>query len=166
MEQDPPPGLDASPINQLLAQNRTQLIAIADAIVRDRHEAEDVVQDTIAATLKRLPEIAPDKLSHYLSRAVRQNALKRKSRRREYAVLESAAAAQGIGGRNLLDRLDPFDLEEAIASLPLSQQSVVRMKYYLGMTFRQIGVSLSISTHTASSRCRYAITKLKRLLAK
>ncbi len=166
MEQDPPPGLDAALIDHLLAQNRTQLIAIADAIVRDRHEAEDVVQDTIAATLTRLPEIAPDKVSHYLSRAVRQNALKRKSRRREYAVLESAAAVKGIDCRNPLDGLDPFDLEEAIASLPLSQQSVVRMKYYLGMTFRQIGVSLSISTHTAASRCRYAITKLNRFFTK
>lgn len=40
------------------------------------------------------------------------------------------------------------------------------MKYYFGMTFGQIGVSLSISSHTAASRCRYAIAKLKRLLTR
>lgn len=62
--------------------------------------------------------------------------------------------------------VDPFDLDEAISALPLAQRNVIRMKYYFGMTFGQIGISLSISSHTAASRCRYAIAKLKRLLTR
>jgi DNA-directed RNA polymerase specialized sigma24 family protein len=45
---------DSELVRQLLAQNREQLIAIADGIVRDRHEAEDIVQETVTAVWQRL----------------------------------------------------------------------------------------------------------------
>ncbi len=153
----------AAPVEDLLAQNRTRLIAIAQGIVHDAHAAEDIVQETIAATLPRVANIAPDKLAHYLSRAVRRNAIKSKSRRRSARSLDAINSVD-VSTSVVAGEIDPFDLEEAIQLLPLPQQTVVRMKYYLGMTFRQIGISLSISTHTAAGRCRHAIAKLKRLL--
>jgi RNA polymerase sigma-70 factor (ECF subfamily) len=155
---------DPQAARRLLSHSREQLIAIANGIVCDRHEAEDVVQETIAAVWRRLADIAPDKLTPYLKRAVRQNAAKRKSRRRHYATSEGYLESERTADDTPAWPVDPLELEEAIESLPLAQQNVVRMKYYLGMTFRQIGVSLSISTHTAASRCRYALRKLKRIL--
>lgn len=153
---------DVEIIQRLLAQNREQLIVIAHGIVRDRHEAEDVVQETVTAVWQRLSEIAPDKLTHYLTRAVRQNAIKRKVRRREFAASDLDARVSPTAQDVYL--VDPLDLEEAIEALPLPQQNVIRLKYYFGMTFRQIGTSLSISSHTAASRCRYALTKLQTML--
>lgn len=152
-------------IRRLLDQNREQLIALADGILRDRHEAEDIVQETVTAVWQRLSAIAPDKLPNYLTRAVRQNAIKRKTRRREFAAFDDLEATQ-VSGSPQASFVDPLDLEEAIESLPLSQQSVIRMKYYFGMTFRQIGAALSISTHTAGSRCRYALAKLQDMLTR
>jgi len=164
MAENSSPEFDAVPFERLIAQDSAALVAIANAVVRDPHEAEDIVQETIAAVWQRLPAIAPDKVTHYLTRAVRQNAIKRKARRREHAALESIVEAARVESPSADALVDPFDLDEAIRSLPLSQRTVVRMKYYFGMTFGQIGVSLSISSHTAASRCRYAIEKLKRLL--
>lgn len=138
------------------------MIALANGILRDRHEAEDIVQETMTAVWQRLSEISPDKLPHYLTRAVRQNAVKRKTRRREFAAIEGQDFADASPSRYV----DPLDLEEAIESLPLAQQNVIRMKYYFGMTSRQIGLALSISTHTAGSRCRYALAKLRQMLTK
>jgi RNA polymerase sigma-70 factor (ECF subfamily) len=156
------PQPDSELVRQLLAQNREQLVAIAHGIVRDRHEAEDIVQETVTAVWQRLSEIVPDKLANYLTRAVRQNALKRKLRRREFALLDVDAGA--MPARQDARFIDPLDLEEAIESLPLAQQMVIRMKYYFGMSCRQIGAALSISTHTAGSRCRYALAKLQDML--
>lgn len=83
-------------------------------------------------------------------------------RRREFAASDvDATEPAAIWDAHFVD---PLDLEEAIESLPLAQQNVIRMKYYFGMTFRQIGAALSISTHTAASRCRYALTKLRDVL--
>ncbi len=163
MEPETGPETGATPVEDLLARNRARLLAIAQGIVRDAHAAEDIVQETIAATLPHVTNIAPDKLGHYLSRAVRQNAIKSRSRRRSVRSLDANTAAD-VSTSGMAGEIDPFDLEEAIQLLPLRQQTVVRMKYYLGMTFRQIGISLSISTHTAAGRCRHAIAKLKRLL--
>jgi len=150
-------------LQRLLSEDRERLIAIADRVVRDRHEAEDIVQETITAVWQRLSEIKPDKLANYLTRSVRQNALKRNSRKREFVVLDGLDVT-GSMARPEVPFVDPLDLEDAISTLPLLQQSVIRMKYYFGMTFRQIGSALAISTDTAASRCRYALSKLKKRL--
>jgi len=144
-----------------LAPERTQLVAIARRVLKDQHEAEDVVQETLAAVWKRLPDITPNKLSHYVYRAVRQNARKRRLRLREQAAGGDDCATRLTPDRS--STFDPIELDDALATLPLPQRNVVRMKYYFGMTFKQIGESLSISTHTAASRCRYALTKLRNL---
>ncbi|HBE71820.1 MAG TPA: hypothetical protein DDW52_27060 [Planctomycetaceae bacterium] len=144
----------------VLAQKRDDLIALASSILRDRHEAEDIVQETVAATWQRLPKIAPERIEHYLIRAVRQNAIKRKTRRR---VITNSDGFDAIEVHKA-SADDPIELEEAIESLPLSQQTIIRMKYYFGMTFRQIGDALSISSHTAASRARYAVDKLRKKL--
>jgi RNA polymerase sigma-70 factor (ECF subfamily) len=154
---------NAELLERLLAQDRDRLISIADRFVRDRHEAEDIVQETVTAVWQRLSEIGPDKLANYLARAVRQNALKRKQRKRELVILDNMDATEP--STRLEARIvDPLDLEHAISTLPLLQQNVIRMKYYFGMSFRQIGSALSISTDTAASRCRYALAKLQKVL--
>ncbi len=137
------------------------LVAMAQAILRDAHEAEDIVQQTLAAVLERISEIDPEKLPRYLNRAVRLNALKRKSRRKERVSLDEIAELAAGGSA---EQLDPFELDEMLDELPLAQRNVIRMRFYFGMTFRQIGQSLSISTHTAASRCRYALAKLRERL--
>ena len=150
---------------QLLAHDRERLVGVANGIVRDRHEAEDVVQETRTSVWEKLSDIAPEKLTNYLSRAVRLNAIKRRSRRRQFAPLDSLDATE-TSSTERRSLIDPIDLEEAIGSLPLAQQNVIRMKYYFGMTLHQIGMALSISQHTAASRCRYALAKLQKLLSR
>ena len=61
------------------------------------------------------------------------------------------------------DRLDALELERAVASLPPAQV-VIRLRFYLGLSFREIGNNLSISTNTAASRTRYALAGLRRRL--
>ena len=147
-------------VERLVLRGRPALVSIARSIVGDANEAEDVVQDTIVAALSRLADVEPEMQATYLREAVRRNALKLAARRREHAappdVVESL---RGIDERDLPD---PLELEEAIESLPAVQQTVLRMKYYMGLTFREIGIALSISSHTAASRCRYALSKLKK----
>jgi RNA polymerase sigma factor (sigma-70 family) len=65
---------------------------------------------------------------------------------------------------SVADRLDALELERAVASLPPAQQVVIRLRFYLGLSFREIGANLSISTNTAASRARYALAGLRRRL--
>ena len=60
--------------------------------------------------------------------------------------------------------MDPRYLERAMKALPPSQQTVIRMKYYMGLSFKEIGEALKISLNTAASRCRYALAALNKNL--
>ena len=97
-------------------------------------------------------------LDAYIARAVDWNAVKRRARRRANLSLETLPE---MGTDN---RLDPFEIEQAVAGLPTAQQTVIRLRFYFGLTFAEIGKSLSISIHTAASRCRYALAGLRRAL--
>ncbi len=105
------------------------------------------------------------RLGAYTARAVYWNALKRRARRRAHVSLESVpetSLPRTGGGAEVY--LDPFELERAIAELPPAQQSVIRLRFYLGLSFAEIARNLSISINTAASRSRYALEKLRRAL--
>jgi len=55
-------------------------------------------------------------------------------------------------------------IETAMESLPEEQRSVLHLKLWEDLTFSQIGETLEISPHTAASRYRYALDKLRDLL--
>jgi len=46
------------------------------------------------------------------------------------------------------------------------QQAVIRMKYYAGLTFREIADVLAVSQNTAASRCRYGLAALRHALGR
>lgn len=100
----------------------------------------------------------------YLYRAVRLNALRHRARQRRMGRLDETAAIADRESADPWDEIDPLTLERAIGDLPAAQQTVLRMRYWLGMTFRQIGVELNVSMNTVASRCRYARETLRGVL--
>jgi RNA polymerase sigma-70 factor (ECF subfamily) len=146
-----------------LSEQRGDLVRLARSILRDPEEAEDVVQETLLAVLRQKRPIR--RLGAYAARAVYWNALKQRARRRAHVSLEAVPeAALPRAGRAGDEYLDPFELERAIAGLPPAQQTVIRLRFYLGLSFAEIASNLSISVNTAASRSRYALAKLRRAL--
>ncbi len=147
------------------ARNRPRLVALARRILRDEHEAEDIVQETLVSALRRGGQEPLRNVPAYVARAVELNALKALARRRTPLPLDDrlGAVADEEDDDDEID-IDPFVLEQALCQLPPAQQTVVRMKFYMGYTFRQIGEVLAISMNTAASRCRYALATLRERL--
>jgi RNA polymerase sigma-70 factor (ECF subfamily) len=56
-------------------------------------------------------------------------------------------------------------IESALARLPEEQRAVLVLKTWGGLTFPQIAAALEIPANTAASRYRYAVEKLRELLA-
>lgn len=152
----------AEDFDRFVARRRGDWVRAATGILRNAADAEDVVQDTLISVWRHWQNAALRNPEGYVSRAVTINALRRRSRRRVVAPLDSIAepsvAAQSA------EPIDAVELERAIANLSQAQQVVVRTKYYVGLTFNQIGKNLSISSNTAASRCRYALAALRRRL--
>jgi RNA polymerase sigma-70 factor (ECF subfamily) len=52
-------------------------------------------------------------------------------------------------------------LGEALAALSAEQREVILLKDFEGLTFRAIGSACGVSTHTAASRHRYGMDRLR-----
>lgn len=84
--------------------------------------------------------------------------------RREAAqirTLEAEAASVIFTPPDLGDPELNAQIAAAVATLPPEQRAVVHLKIWEGLTFREIGTTLRIPTHTAASRYRYALDKLR-----
>jgi len=152
----PPPSFD-----DWLKRSRPKLLRLAASRLRDQDEAEDVVQETALAVWRRFQSGDVENLDAYASRAVWQNAIKRSTRRRRFESLEDAEL-EGLSVPDAVDAwIDSLEMEEAIAGLPLAQQTVLRLRFYTGLSFKETAQALSISLNTAASRCRYALESLR-----
>jgi RNA polymerase sigma-70 factor, ECF subfamily len=161
---------EGAALEACLAARREEWVRAAARIVLDSALAEDVVQDTLAALL-RVDLTAVANLEAYVFRAVQVNALKCRARRRMHLSLDADPALADArpderDGAEAGPEIDPATLEIALDGLPETQRTVIRMRYYLDRSFREIGAALSISTNTAASRCRYALAALRKALQK
>ncbi len=62
------------------------------------------------------------------------------------------------------DRSDKESLSLALAQLPEEQREVIVLKFFEGLTLKEIAMSCSLSLNTVASRYRYGLSKLKSLL--
>jgi RNA polymerase sigma-70 factor (ECF subfamily) len=139
------------------------------ALLGNKAEAEDALQ-AVFVELARKPEILGrlDSPAAYLFTAARNKALrerKRASRRRE---AESEAVGPQVLESRDHGRHEPAEverLERALRTLPDEQREVLALKLFEDMTFAEIGASLGISPNTVAGRYRYALEKLRRVLA-
>jgi RNA polymerase sigma-70 factor (ECF subfamily) len=59
-----------------------------------------------------------------------------------------------------------IDLKALVTYLSTEQREVLEMRYYAGMSFREISEECDISINTALGRMRYALINLRKLQEK
>ncbi len=148
------------------SENRGLWLKLAWRVLQNREEAEDVVQETLAVLWEKRGCLEVEKPAAYACRAIWLNALKRRARGKHSLPLADVPepAAPENPEPAAWEKLDPLRLERALLKLPEAQRTVIRMKYYLGLSFKEIGEALQISLNTAGSRCRYALQALRKAL--
>jgi DNA-directed RNA polymerase specialized sigma24 family protein len=85
--------------------------------------------------------------------------LRRRSASREDPEDADLYQAAGPGAEV---RAEIARLEERLAELAAEQREAVYLHLYQGLTFREVGVATGVSTHTAASRYRLALARLRR----
>ncbi len=148
------------------SENRGLWVRLARRVLGNREEAEDVVQETLALLWERRDGLKVENPGAYAARAVWLNSLKRRARRKQHLPLEMAELEGTESPEEDFPRaaVDPQVLERAVEKLPEAQRAVLRMKFYMGLSFKEIGEALEISLNTAGSRCRYALGALRAAL--
>lgn len=141
----------------------------AHAILADRAEAEDVVQEVFLRALARSRWwFGLRNPVGYLYRAARNEAL---SRLRKGGVRSRAATELSYAAELLVpveSSLESADeaarVNAALLELPVEQREVVVLKVYQNMTFKEIASVTGTSQNTVASRYRYGLAKLKDIL--
>jgi RNA polymerase sigma-70 factor (ECF subfamily) len=136
------------------------LILYGRALGLSHGEAEDVLQETFLALMKKAgPPLEPE---HYCVRSFRNRALNyhRSLWRRLSRELESKRWFERSPGESPHER----EAMRCLTELPAEQREVIVLKIWQEYTFEQIGELLEISPNTAAGRYRYGLQKLKACL--
>jgi RNA polymerase sigma-70 factor, ECF subfamily len=144
----------------LYQSKASELILYGRALGLSHAEAEDVLQETFVALMRRPG--APNEPEHYCVRTYRNRALnyRRSLWRRLVREFESQRWFERAPEETPQERA----AMHCLAQLPQEQREVIVLKIWHEYTFEEIGRLLELSPNTAAGRYRYGLSKLKSAL--
>jgi RNA polymerase sigma factor (sigma-70 family) len=154
------------------------LLGVAQGMLRDSGEAEDVVMEVFRIAWTRI-ELVEDQgvgLIPWLLRVARNRAIDRLRARRRQVTQSARAEALGVLGDPAVAPVEPNEaaqpgwqvheaIQRALDALPAEQQTAVRLAYFHGLTQSEIAGQLGIPLGTVKTRLRLAFDKLRVSLA-
>lgn len=168
---------DQSAISKLIERHSRRVRDYINMMVKDRDVAEDIFQETFIKAVRVIDDgrytdngkflswvlrIAHNQVIDYF-RAQRQNKAVTEAEAR-YDVLGSLRFAE----RNVEDAMVSEQIERDVRALvellPAEQREVVMMRYFAGLSFKDIAEQTDVSINTALGRMRYALINLRRMI--
>lgn len=129
------------------------LARLAYLLTADRGAAEDLVQDAFAGLLRHFDTVENP-------RAYLRVTLVRLAGRRRHREQRRADAHRLVARRDAVSD-DANEMFDAIAKLPPRQRAVVVLRYYEGLSEREIGDALGCAPGTVKSLASRALDRLR-----
>ena len=149
-----------------LAEHGAALVLLARQWVSTQADAEDVVQEAFVRFWRSRERVAEPVA--YLFASVKHCALDAHRTRQRQLRREEATArpeSEPLFDAPLEETERRAAIEAALRELPTEQSEVLVMRIWGGLSFPQIAAALDASVNTVSSRYRYALAKLREVLA-
>lgn len=151
-------------IEEVLELYGPELLGLAQLLLGNRQDAEDVLIDTVTTAWLRAHQLRDTTaLRPWLFRILTNHsfALKRRLARRLGArSLEFAE----ISGSDMIGVTDRMDLLAAIRQLPEQMQAALLLRYYADLTVDEIAEALGKSPNTVKNQLRAAHVRLRHQL--
>lgn len=157
--------LDSEKLERLFELYEKKMYGTAFQILRDAGQAEDAVQDAFIRVMSHLNQIKLPESSetkHFMVKVIRSAAIdiyRRNQRERENMFFDSENIFknQKAGSdRDINLAEDRHVIQRALLALDTKYREVLELKYYFGLSHREIAVLLDISEDTAAKRCERA----------
>jgi len=159
---------DCAAMDELLASIQEPIYRYVDVIVRDKHLADDVLQEVLLVVCKKLYWLKePRAFGAWIYRIASREAFRTLKRHRRHEVsVEDVSQYSAESGHEeepieegMLQRLPVV-----LARLSPGSRAVLTLHYQCNMTLRQAAEVLDIPVGTAKSRLAYGLAKLREVL--
>jgi RNA polymerase sigma-70 factor (ECF subfamily) len=159
---------DERALDSIFARYEVSLFQFLIGVLRDHHQAEDVLQDTFVRALERLEGVDPNHLKGWLFTVAYHQAMLSKRRQKHrllYSEDPAAAVSDSLPGPSLVaeQREDAQRLRDLLEQLPPGQREVIRQRVYEGKRFREIAATLGCPLNTALARMHEGLKRLRLL---
>lgn len=163
--------------DMLLSNNQRKVFTYILFVVRNRDVANDVFQDTFVKVITQLQQrryVPNGKFSAWVMRIAHNEIMDWYRNQRSGRIVEASEDndLSNIGGMDVtLNSIESqyvntqvlADVRRMMKLLPASQREVVFMRFYQGMSFKEIAETTGVSINTSLGRMRYAILNLRRM---
>jgi len=159
---------EATAFERLVQRHAVALWRCAVVLGRDRHLAEDLVQETLVEAWRSLARFdGRCQFSTWLYGILRHRFLKwRDHRAAKLAAPESldqTPYTDDLPDRSAEASEDSQRIHRAVASLPEEHRLVVELRFFAGATLGEISAALDCPLGTVKSRLHHALEKLRQM---
>jgi RNA polymerase sigma-70 factor (ECF subfamily) len=157
---------DRHALAQLYEQHAAVMLALAQRMLRDSREAEDVVHDVFVEAWRHAGEYDPTRSSvrSWLLLRLRSRCLDRLRSAGVKRVQLMAEVVEVSREDGELHRSDHGRIRAALDSLSSEQRAVLELGYFHGLSSKEIAENLAIPIGTVKSRVGAALAQLRRVL--
>ena len=168
---------DRSAISSLIERHSRRVRDYILMMVKDRDIAEDIFQETFIKAVRVIDEGRYSDNGKFLSWILRiahnQVIDYFRAQRQNKSVTEADAGYDMLGTLRFAERTvedsmvsDQIerDVRAPVDLLPAEQREVVMLRYFSGLSFKDIAEQTDVSINTALGRMRYALINLRRMI--
>jgi len=141
---------------ELLERHEREIFAYVLRLVGDRHEADDLYQETFLAAFRAWPPPRRGNERAWLYRIATNKAIDRARRRRRLVPLADLRLAAPDR-----DGVTVADLATAVRALPTGQRAAFVLRKVEGRPYAEVASVLGCSEEAARSRVAEALRKVK-----
>lgn len=168
---------DRNAISRLIERHSRRVRDYINMMVKDRDVAEDIFQETFIKAVRVIDEgryTDNGKFLSWILRIAHNQVIDHfRAQRQSKAVTESEAGYNVLGTLRFAERTvedsmvsDQIerDVRALVELLPAEQREVVMLRYFSGLSFKDIAEQTEVSINTALGRMRYALINLRRMI--
>ena len=168
---------DCAAISQLIDRHSRRVRDYIRMMVKDADVAEDIFQETFIKAVGVIDSgryTDSGKFLPWILRIARNKVIDHfRAQKQGRMVSESSAGYDVLGTMRFADRSIEEDiiseqtaehLRKMVEQLPEEQREVVRMRYYMELSFKEIAEQTGVSINTALGRMRYALINIRRMI--
>lgn len=168
---------DRNAISRLIERHSRRVRDYINMMVKDRDVAEDIFQETFIKAVRVIDEgryTDNGKFLSWILRIAHNQVIDHfRAQRQGKAVTESEAGYDVLGTLRFAERTvedsmvsDQIerDVRALVELLPAEQREVVMLRYFSGLSFKDIAEQTEVSINTALGRMRYALINLRRMI--